>query len=203
MTGFFYDNILFILFVTFCGLVGWRIYTSSDFYNLKCVISGVDGNTYCVRDRVKIKQAVDLFATISNQCSLLVAYVLEKYPDDPRAIRLSNKFDPKVFCETLPTSEFTAYSENKGDKIAMCLNRKSKENTESKMIDEHTLMFVAIHELAHIMTVEEKHPQIFWSNFKFLIQNAQDAKIHFPVDYKKKPQEYCGMMIGDNPFYDM
>ena len=26
--------------------------------------------------------------------------------------------------------------------------------------------------------------------------------IYSPVDYKKKPQKYCGMTITDNPYYD-
>ena len=203
MSSFFIDNIILIIFVAFIALVSWRIYVTSDAYNLKCVISKVDGNTYCVRDRVKLKQAADLFAKISGKCTKLVDYVGKTHPDDPRAVRLVERYNSDVFCETLPTSEFTAYSENKGDKIAMCLNRKSKEDTEPHMINSHTLMFVAIHELAHIMTVEEEHPQIFWTNFKFLIVNAKACGIHFPKDYKKTPQEYCGMTIGDNPYYDM
>jgi hypothetical protein len=47
--------------------------------------------------------------------------------------------------ETLPTSEYTAYSENKGEKLAFCLNKERQG--ESNMIDEHTLMFVAQNQL--------------------------------------------------------
>jgi hypothetical protein len=103
--------------------------------------------------------------------------------------------------ETLPTSEYTAYSENKGEKIAFCLNKKRKG--EDQMIDEHTLMFVAIHELSHVCTKSIGHKTEFWENFKFLLENAKDAGIHDPSDYKKKPTEYCGMNINDNPFYDV
>ncbi len=197
------NNIWGIVFVAFIVLVSWRIYTSSDAYNLKCVISNVDGNTYCVRERDQLHKAADLFAKVADKCSDLVKYVGKKYPDDPAVGRLVENFDPTTFCETLPTSEFTAYSENKGDKIAMCLNRKSKEDTEKHMIGLHTLTFVAIHELAHIMTVQENHPIQFWENFKFLLENAKDANIHFPQDYAKNPQEYCGMTINDNPYYDL
>ena len=35
--------------------------------------------------------------------------------------------------ETLPTSKFTAYSENKGEKIAFCLNKKGDNEN---LIDE-------------------------------------------------------------------
>ena len=102
--------------------------------------------------------------------------------------------------ETLPTSEYTAFSENKGEKLAFCLN-KQREGV-SNMIDEHTLMFVALHELSHIATKSIGHKTEFWDNFKFLLQNAKESGVHVPEDYKKKPIEYCGMEIKDNPYYD-
>ena len=70
------------------------------------------------------------------------------------------------------------------------------------MIDEHTLMFVAIHELSHIATKSVGHKQEFWDNFKFLLENAKECGVHSPVDYKNKPTQYCGMDIKDNPYYD-
>ena len=43
-----------------------------------------------------------------------------------------------------------------------------------------------------------------------LDKNLEDMEYFFnesdisePVDYKKKPQNYCGMDITDNPFYDL
>jgi hypothetical protein len=121
-------------------------------------------------------------------------------PDDERTQRLVKGFHPQKVMETLPTSEYTAYSENKGEKLAFCLNRTKKG--ESNMIDEHTLMFVAIHELSHIATKSIGHKTEFWDNFKFLLENAKEAGIHDPTDYKDEPTEYCGMKIHDNPYYD-
>ena len=63
-------------------------------------------------------------------------------------------------------------------------------------------MFVTLHELSHIATKSIGHKSEFWDNFKFLLQEAKVAGIHDPVDYKKAPQEYCGMKIHDNPYYD-
>ena len=37
-------------------------------------------------------------------------------------------FNPTTIKETLPTSEYTAYSENKGEKLAFCLNKKKSNN---------------------------------------------------------------------------
>ena len=63
--------------------------------------------------------------------------------------------------------------------------------------------FVVLHELAHIMTKSIGHTKEFWNNFKFLLQNAADIGVYTPIDYKRKPKEYCGMKITDNPYYDM
>jgi hypothetical protein len=103
--------------------------------------------------------------------------------------------------ETLPTSEMTAYSENKGEKLAFCLNKTKNDNTQ--LIDLNTLTFVAFHELSHIMTKSIGHKQDFWNNFKFLLENAKSAGIYQPVDYKKNPEAYCGMDLTDNPYYDL
>lgn len=77
----------------------------------------------------------------------------------------------------------TAYSENKGEKLAFCLNKKKED--DNNLIDINTLTFVAIHELSHIMTVSIGHKQEFWQNFKFLLENAKTANIYEPIDYKK------------------
>ena len=193
-------SIFFYIFLAFILLLCIRIYYDSDAFNLKCIISSVDGNRYCVRDRQKLELAADLLANVTDKCKQMVQYMKEKHPEDPRTIRLAEGFNPKKISETLPTSELTAYSENKGEKIAFCLNT-TKEG--DKLIDINTLTFVALHELSHIMTESVGHKQDFWQNFKFLLENAKAANIYQPVDYKKQPREYCGLKINDNPYYDL
>jgi len=161
----------------------------------------VDGNKYCVRERSKEKQAANLLAQVTEKCKNLVEYMKKKHPDDERVERLVKGFNPKKISETLPTSELTAYSENKGEKIAFCLNKKKEDDTQ--LIDINTLTFVALHELSHITTTSIGHKQEFWQNFKFILENAKSANIYIPIDYKKKPESYCGMTITDNPYYDL
>jgi hypothetical protein len=176
------------------------IYFDSDSFQLKCIISSVDGNKYCVRERANLNAAADLLAKTTAQCKKLVAYAAEKHPNDERVKRLVKGYNPQKIMETLPTSQYTAYSENKGEKLAFCLNQKKDDPTN--LIDEHTLMFVAIHELSHVMTKSIGHKSDFWENFKFMLQNAKAAGIHEPKDYKKEPAEYCSMKLTDNPYYD-
>jgi hypothetical protein len=182
-------------------VITYQIYHMKDTYGLKCVISSIDGKRYCVREREKLQDAADLLAKTADKCKKLVDYCASKHSDKPCVKRLKSGFNPQKFMETLPTSEYTAYSENKGEKLAFCLNKTKKG--EDNMIDEHTLIFVAIHELSHIATESIGHKSEFWSNFKFLLECAKEAGIHDPTDYKKTPTEYCGMKIRDNPYYDV
>jgi len=194
------SNILFYVLGGIILILCLRVYYISENLQLKCIISSVDGNKYCVRDRTKIKDAVNLLAEVVNKMKRLVEYVYKTYPDDPSVIKLKTNFNPNKITETLPTSELTAYSENKGEKMAFCLNKTKNTDT---LIDLNTLTFVAIHELSHTMTTSIGHKQEFWKNFKFLLENAVKIGIYKPVDYKKENQSYCGMTITDNPFYDI
>ena len=191
----------FVLFIFL--VVCFYIYIQeNENFQLKCVVSDVDGNKYCVREREKIDKAADLLSSVCNKCKDLVDYVYNKYPERENVKRLKMKFNPERISEILPTSSYTAYSENKGEKLAFCLSSKDKKDNDN-LIDEHTLTFVAIHELSHIASESIGHKTEFWENFKFLLEEAEEAGIHKPIDYKKEEQEYCGMTIRDNPYYDM
>lgn len=193
-------NILGYILIGVILLLCLKIYLESDSFNLRCIISEVDGNKYCVRERSKITMAADLLATVTQKLTDLVEYVSEKYPEKENVKRLVANFKPHKIQETLPTSKLTAYSENKGEKIAFCLTTRKQNND---LIDIETLTFVGIHELAHVASVSVGHNREFWDNFKFLLEQAKSAGIYDPVDYKKSPKEYCGMTISDNPYYDL
>ena len=192
------DFVGYILIIFILG-ISIKIYLESDAFQLKCIVSTVDGNKYCVRERSKLELASNKLATVTQQLKQLVKHVSKTFPERTNVIRLNEGFNPKKISETLPTSEYTAYSENKGEKIAFCLNTEKKGNT---LIDDNTLLFVGIHEISHIATESVGHTNEFWANFKFLLQEAEKINIYTPVDYKKKPQKYCSMEITDNPYFD-
>ena len=192
------DFLGFIL-ISLIVILSYRIYRESDVFNLKCIISNVDGNTYCVRERTKLELAADKLAEVSNNMKKLVNHCNENHNNKDNIKRLVEGFNPKKICETLPTSEFTAYSENKGEKIAFCLD--TEKNGKGRLIDLNTLTFVAIHELSHVASKSVGHTPEFWSNFKFLLQEAEKINIYIPIDYSKNPKKYCGMEINDNPYF--
>jgi len=193
-------NILGYALITLVLIVSIRIYKDSDYWNLKCIISNKDGKKYCVRERLKLELAADRLADVNMKMEKLVKSVAKKYPNKENVKRLVKGYNPKKIYETLPTSEYTAYSENKGEKLAFCLDT---EKQGGKLIDPNTLTFVAIHELSHIASESIGHTDEFWNNFKFMLEEAADINIYSPEDYKKKSKRYCGMDITDNPYYDL
>jgi len=178
------------------------MYTRSEAANLKCIIASKDGEKYCVRDRKDLDAAANLMADVKGKLNKMVKHLKENYPHKESAKRIVNSYNSIKIVETLPTSEHTAYSENKGEKIAMCLNKTNK-NGDKRLIDPNTLCFVALHELSHVGTESEGHQPEFWNNFKFILQEAEKIGIYKPVDYKKEPASYCGDHLTDNPLFDL
>ena len=65
------------------------------------------------------------------------------------------------------------------------------------MVDENTLFFVLLHEIAHIMTISVGHEPEFWNNFKFLLAHAISFKYEY--DNYEDPKKYCGSFIDNSP----
>jgi len=194
------DELLGYVIIFFILMISYKMYSESDYFNLKCIVSTVNGEKYCVRERKNMKNASDLLARTSIKMSTLVQYLKDKYKDNEVVDRLVKNFNPSKIVETLPNSEYTAYSENKGKKLAFCLNVDKKNDSE--LIDENTLMFVALHEMSHIATKSIGHKEDFWKNFKFLIKEASECNVYVLEDYGNSNKEYCSMTIKDNPYYD-
>ena len=106
------DIIVFAFIILILAGCVWSKYFD-DSFELKCVVSTVDGNKYCVRETARIQDSADLLAKVTEKCKKLVAYINEKEPNDERVQRLVQNYNPQKVMETLPTSEYTAYSENK------------------------------------------------------------------------------------------
>ena len=107
-----------IIVMVFVGIIILKIYNESEMFQLKCIISDVDGNKYCVRETAKLELVADLLAKVTKNMKDLVTHMGETYPERKNVQRLVKNFNPKKIYETLPTSEYTAYYENKGEKLA-------------------------------------------------------------------------------------
>lgn len=198
------------------------IYFESQSYEVTYVTSKVDGRRYLVRNLPDKQKAADMIATISQRLQKVVNYLdkanttniyykflkkgkkdatkdaplIEKLGED--IDRLVKNYDPDALSESTPDAKFTSYSVNKGEKVFFCLRARNKE--EEKLEKLNTMMFVALHELGHLMTKEIGHVPTFWANFKFLIKIAIHLNVYKFTDFNKKPEEYCGVDITDTPY---
>jgi predicted metal-dependent hydrolase len=102
-----------------------------------------------------------------------------------------------IFSESTPDAEYTSYSVNKGEELVFCLRLKKEGD---RLVPKNTILFVALHELSHLMTLSLGHNQDFWDNFRFILKVAIDNNIYKSVDFNKNPVAYCGIKITDAPY---
>lgn len=121
-----------------------------------------------------------------------------------RIIQLSENYDEERIREISPLnlSGVTAYSENKRSLVLCLRSKKADMNGNHQIHDIDTMMYVVLHELAHMMNNAWGHDLMFWKLFKFLLVNATEIGIYNPTDYSEKPMVYCGLELTYNPYFD-
>ena len=164
--------------------------------------SSVDGKDYTVRDLPDKQEAADMMARIRIKLSNLKIHIESKFPDKPQAKQLVRNFEaePSRFFESTPDSELTSYSVNKGEAVHLCL--RQREGQDESLVKEDVIMFVAIHEMSHMITKTIGHGPDFWNNFGWLLKEAESIGLYKAYDFKAHPVKYCGMSITDQPTYD-
>ena len=84
----------------------------------------------------------------------------------------------------------SAYTENKKT-ITLCL----KIPGTNRYYDMNTIMYVALHELAHVLCKSQGHNAEFKEKFSIILREASRRKIYNPT--KEIPQTYCGVGPDD------
>jgi hypothetical protein len=176
--------ILFILFVY-----------SSKYSLLVAVKSDIDKETYIVRKQSDSQDAANLLCKLKLKLVQVINILNEKHPNDKRVTLLISRFNPKNISESIPGTNYTSYSINKGEKIVFCIRNKITD----KFVNINTLLFVGIHELAHLMSTSIGHTEEFWDNMRFILKNSIQSKIYKKQDFEKNPKKYCGTIITSSP----
>jgi hypothetical protein len=123
----------------------------------------------------------------------VVIYMLNKTPrDDTNSVPMLKKvrdnfarMNPAY--TSIPLAEGdSAYTENKNH-ITLCL----RDPKTGSAYDENTIMYVALHELAHVVTHSQGHGDEFKANFNEILKRAADQGIYNPT--LEIPSDYCGM----------
>jgi hypothetical protein len=151
------------------------------------------------KDNLKNEKANLLGKIVENMFILKNHMVknINKFPlYEPYIEQLKNNLSETntVVYETDPSSQLTSYSVNKGEELSFCL--KSKKTNQ--LHDLNLLMYVAIHEMAHIACPEIGHGKLFQKIFKKLAEEAVKINIYKKVNYSDNPVEYCGMILSSS-----
>lgn len=166
------------------------------------VLSSMDGQYYRVRDMPDKERAANLMASVRKRLTQLCDALEKKYPDRPQVKLMVRNFrsDPHRFVESTPDEEHTSSTVNKGESIHMCLRQRDGPNED--LVDENVIMFVALHEMAHVSTESIGHGPDFWNNFGWLLKEAEALQLYQYTDFSAHPVRYCGVYITDAPRYD-
>jgi hypothetical protein len=146
---------------------------------------------------VCIKKQHRLLKRLKKHLDKFVNKMILQHSDDTRVIRMYDRYKQTKLIES---NDHETYTLNKGEQIVMCIRNYAKDK---KIHDEFNLLvFVSLHELAHIMSIDIGHEREFWKNFKFILTEAAKWEFYIPEDYSLDPAQYCKMIVHDNPYYN-
>lgn len=172
------------------------IYLESKSLDVTYVKTG-DTDSFLVRNLPDKETAAKLLTDIRDNLQKIVDHVKTQTDcEEEDKKRLVKNFRPNNISESSPGNKYTSYSINKGEKIVFCLRSRDGKDT---LMDLNTMMFVAIHELAHLMTAEIGHTPTFWNNMKYLLKKGIEIGVYKKQDFRNNPVTYCGTKITNSP----
>lgn len=175
--------------------------------------SEIDEKYYLVRNLSDKQTAANLLSEIKQKIISLVTYLNDKKNDiqsyacnsnNPTICKnfrhyidlLNNRIKNTEISEGVGSDKYTSYSVNKGEQIVLCL--RSLQTDE--LHDINLIMYVVIHELSHIACPEYGHTELFKQIFVFLLKISIKIDIYKRIDFLKKPEKYCGLLLTDSIF---
>lgn len=190
--------LIVLIIVYFYYFNDWRLLKSSTSGFKYWVSAGLDN--YEIAPEILGRLTVDIIK--------LLRYIRDKYSHLPADSDMAQiiksmiiNFNPEVIRETDPRgTDDTSYVINKGSSLHICLR---DDDAPHNFVPYSTVLFVAIHELAHIGAYDVYgHEERFWQVFKTLLHEAAAAGIYEPINYAAAPVNYCGLRITYNPLLD-
>lgn len=193
--------VLFLSIVVF-----FSIYIHKTYSEVSYIKSDVDGKVYMIRrgnnkSELFLKESADTLAQINLRIEKLIKELETRYKNDLTKIyfikKLRENYNPYMISEAAIDNRYTSYTVDKED-INICLRTRDKYE---KVYDINTLIYVVLHELAHLCNYSqsgdaiEGHGNEFKNIFKILVKTGMDIGIYTNINYNKTPQEYCGLTI--------
>jgi hypothetical protein len=154
--------------------------------------STIDNKSYKVRAGENSQLKADLLAFINLKLNILVDSLSKesRYSGNVPVQRLIENWNRGVSIKEIGYLESdAAYVINKQD-MSFCLQDSPEPGARVKttsFADTNLITYVAIHELAHIMSRETGHGSEFVENFQFLLDYSKNISYKNPFTGKTEP----------------
>jgi hypothetical protein len=192
-----FETIILILFIMFILIYKLKYKSPS------ILIEAFNNQPYVVNDLPDAQNAANVLAKIMLSMDKLVSNIISDFDKFPnKRTKTDNKYInyvrtikdklPHVKISENPTnSQYTSYSVNKGEELVFCIRDRKKY----KIHDMNELLYVAIHEIAHIGCPEIGHTKLFKKINLYLLKKAICYNIYIYIDYFEENKDYCGMVL--------
>lgn len=195
---------ILLTIIIIIGILYYIYYINNDIVYIE---SMVDNNTYIIRrgnkkDKNYLQKSADTLAEINRRINILIDHLEKKYKNNNEFSHniafLKENYSHYILSEAAIDKRYTTFTINKKD-MHICL--RTRDDNE-KLYDMNTLMYVILHELAHLCNYDKKgnpitgHGLEFKILFKLLVSEAININIYNYIDYEKTPTEYCGIIIS-------
>jgi hypothetical protein len=149
-----------------------------------------------------LKESANALADINGRVMKLIEHLEKKYSKDPSKnywiFMLKKNYNPSILSEAAVDNRYTTFTVDKSD-MHVCLRTRDQNE---KMYEINLLMYVILHELAHLCNFDRRgypihgHGEEFKEIFKLLVVEAVKIGVYRYTDYSKQPQEYCNIVIN-------
>jgi hypothetical protein len=181
---------VFIIFIIVVILIMYiHNYVNSE---VEYVKSRIDGRSYLVLSLPDKQEAADYLAEINQDIVKVVKHLRAKHPKDENFERLYKNYDPDAVSEGSPESNYTSYTVNKSSMV-ICIRQPG-----NAFVRKNVVLYPVLHELGHIACIEVGHTKKFWEIFKTILIGAMEIGVYEKIDFKKKPEPYCGISISSS-----
>ena len=163
-------------------------------------VESFDSNIYSVNNLNDSTEAANILALLIYQLKILLEKIIKNHNINDKMdikyidyVKLIKKKLPYVKVSENPLdNNYTSYSINKGEELVFCIrDKKTKEFNNF-----NDILYVAIHEIAHIGCPEYGHTIIFNELNYYLLKKAIEYKIYNYVDYNKYNKSYCSTILS-------
>ena len=198
---------MILLILSFVWFTIWYFILSNKFSESTYIKSEFDKNIYHIRGGKSksthyLKNSANILAEINLRILKLIDYLDSKYDSKSNKYYfiklLKENYKPQILSEGALDHRFTTYTVDKNDMHICLRTRDSKE----EIYDINILMYVIIHELAHLCNYDTNNKPIyghgseFKYKFRFLLMEAIKCGVYEYTNYEMTPKEYCGITIN-------